>query len=130
MATMLRLHPELRPKHLRNIGPHLVDGHRFPPTAVAKNLVGTPPLSVQLITQAGHRGSSLEALMPDLAPEGQARGLSGFWITQHAPRKGDGALMGTERHQLMAPLGQVWGELAKLAREVLVHQQQPHSQAA
>jgi len=130
MAAMLRLHPELRPENLRNIGPHLVDGDRFPPTAVAKNPVGTPPLSVQLITQAGHRRSSLEALMPDLAPEGQALGLSGLSITQHAPSESDRTLMGTERHQLMTPLGQVWSELAKLAREVLVHQQQPHSQAA
>jgi hypothetical protein len=37
--------------------------------------------------------------------------------------------MGADGHQLVAPLQQIGGKLAKLTRKVLVDQQKPHGKA-
>jgi len=93
---------------------------------MAQNPIRTPTPLLQIGTQARHNRRPLQALVPQLAAQGEPSGLGGFWITQQFTGQTHWPLVRTDRHQLMAPLLQVGGKLAKLTREILMDQQQSH----
>ena len=65
--------------------------------------------------------------MPDLGAQGDARQSPRFLVTQHPTLESNRAFMGSDRHQLVAPLLKVRSQLPELSWKILMNQQQPHA---